>query len=71
MEGIEAYIDQLHTSDQGSYSFRYAVGKSGDATLGGSCISPSAWSASANTFRVLIPITATWQTWTPKVRRDE
>ena len=35
MEGIEAYLDQLHTSDQGSYSFRYAVGKSGDATLGG------------------------------------
>ena len=35
MQGIEAYIDQLHTVDPRSYSFRYAVTTRGEATLDG------------------------------------
>jgi hypothetical protein len=33
IEGIEAYIDQLHEVDKGSYSFRYATTTRGEATL--------------------------------------
>jgi hypothetical protein len=35
MQGIEAYIDQLHRVDPGSFSFRYAVTTKGEATLEG------------------------------------
>jgi len=34
IEGIEAYIDQLHAVDEGSYAFRYPLKKTGEISLG-------------------------------------
>jgi hypothetical protein len=34
IEGIEAYIDQLHAVDEGSYAFRYPLKKTGEVSLG-------------------------------------
>ena len=34
LEGIDAYIDQLHAVDAASFSFRYALTKKGDVALG-------------------------------------
>lgn len=34
MDGIEAYIEQLHAVDEGSFSFRYALTKTGEVSLG-------------------------------------
>jgi hypothetical protein len=35
LEGVEAYIEQLHEIHEGSYSFRYAATTKGEATLQG------------------------------------
>jgi hypothetical protein len=34
IEGIEAYIDQLHAVDEGSYAFRYPLKKTGEVSFG-------------------------------------
>jgi hypothetical protein len=34
IEGIEDYINQLHSVDSGSFAFRYSLTKKGDVTVG-------------------------------------
>jgi hypothetical protein len=34
LEGVEDYIDQLHSVDEGSYAFRYPLNKTGELSLG-------------------------------------
>jgi hypothetical protein len=34
VQGIEAYIEQLHTVDKGSFTFRYPLTKDGNVSVG-------------------------------------
>lgn len=48
VEGIEAYIEQLHAVDKGSFSFRYPLTKDGEVSVGTPRASPPGRSITAS-----------------------